>query len=119
MSSPTCQECGALIPEGAAWCPACSTGTLLPCPVCGEGVRESDELCAACETVFRQCSGLDCPACQTPLLKGACFCVGCGQKVDGSSPTAGTPLPRCPSCGEEQPSRRRYCVFCGVRIVGY
>lgn len=47
--------------------------------------------------------GRVCPNCQTPVLAGARFCMGCGQPLP----------PVCPNCGTEIPAGARFCMNCG------
>lgn len=112
----SCPSCGALLPEGAAWCPECGTGSTAPCPVCGVDVAEDEDYCWSCQTVFRALSGILCEQCRTPLLKGARFCVACGIKPEGVAMSGPIELEICPSCMRDLPQRRRHCIFCGHRL---
>ena len=66
-----CPQCGAGIPEGAAFCPECGTKM---------AVLETEEKAP------QQAEKLFCMNCGAQLLSGAKFCMTCGTKVEQEEP---------------------------------
>ena len=73
----TCALCGADVPAGAKFCPAC-----------GKNPRPSGRVCPGCGASV-PADGKFCPACGKPLA-----CAKCGAPLAGGK--------FCPSCGEAQ-----------------
>lgn len=49
---PTCAGCGAGVPAGAKFCPACGTPVEARCPSCSAVVDSTHRFCAACGTAL-------------------------------------------------------------------
>ena len=64
--------------HGSATGPApASVGSEMPCPACGEPVREDAQFCGSCGAKLT----LACPACGAGLRLGAKFCNNCGEAM--------------------------------------
>ncbi|MCC6266310.1 MAG: zinc ribbon domain-containing protein [Dehalococcoidia bacterium] len=84
----SCTSCGALIAEGAAFCPACGA---------------------------RQEPPVTCQSCGALVKLGARFCPSCGAST---APEAlpHPPVPAaCSSCGSELAPDARFCAACGAK----
>ena len=75
-----CAACGAALPPGAQFCPACGAGAASAgetvCPVCGKPVKQGN-FCLHCGALLKQ----SCQKCGKPLPAGAKFCPACGETV--------------------------------------
>lgn len=74
-----CKQCGAEIPAGAKFCPACGgkaeEDETVVCPNCGKTVPKA-KFCAECGHKFATV----CPKCGAEV-KGGKFCPECGEKL--------------------------------------
>jgi membrane protease subunit (stomatin/prohibitin family) len=89
--STPCSKCGALIPPGTRFCPAC-----------GNPVGAAPAAAAA--------GGPVCPKCNTPNAVGAKFCANCGASL-------APPAPRtCPKCQTQVTGSGKFCPNCGTAL---
>lgn len=77
-----CAKCGALVEEGAKFCPECgakvaSSSDMTVCPKCGTSVPSSAKFCSNCGTTL-SCT---CPKCGKSVPASAFFCPDCGSKI--------------------------------------
>ena len=83
-SGAVCGKCGASIPAGAAFCPAC--GAEKPaapaCPACGQPVQEGAEFCDKCGArLTKKADERFCPTCGAAIKSGNLFCPTCGTSL--------------------------------------
>lgn len=84
-----CQNCGASLKEGSAFCPGC--GTKVPqLPVAQSKV---------------------CTKCGASIDSSSAFCAKCGAPVPADEPAANL----CPNCGKELRPDVRFCPSCGCK----
>lgn len=73
-------KCGAILAEGAKFCPECGEKCLdnnqIICPSCGKAVAKA-KFCAECGHKFLT----DCPSCGAQVGENVKFCPECGQKL--------------------------------------
>jgi len=53
-----------------------------------------------------------CLKCNTPAQDEDLFCLSCGNKFGGGTPTQ----PKCPKCGTEAQSDDKFCLSCGQNL---
>ncbi len=75
-----CPKCGAVVPDGAKFCPGCgekiASGSF--CPACGAAVPAGAKFCPECG---QKIGAAACPKCGAELNAGAKFCPECGERV--------------------------------------
>ena len=79
-----CTKCGAIIPEGAAFCQRCgapkTTGPV--CSQCGAPLSPGASFCLRCGQPVQQAEPtITCPQCGAEAKQGAAFCLKCGAKL--------------------------------------
>ena len=87
-----CRNCGAALPDGAAFCPECGKALVQAAP--------AKKYCRSCGAALRP---------------GAAFCAQCGAKVNGAAPTKAAPAapapPKRTSAADPQPKSTRATDF--------
>jgi membrane protease subunit (stomatin/prohibitin family) len=78
-SEPTekCSKCGAMVKQGAKFCPECGNPMGNVCPSCGAAVKQGAKFCSECGHKFITV----CPSCGATVKQGAKFCPECGEKL--------------------------------------
>ncbi|MBE6506359.1 MAG: SPFH domain-containing protein [Methanocorpusculum parvum] len=75
-----CAKCGAVVPDGAKFCPGCgekqTSGSF--CPECGAAVPPGSKFCPECG---KKMGAAACPKCGAELAPGTKFCPECGEKI--------------------------------------
>ena len=89
-------------PQAPAAAPvAAPVGT--PCTKCGANVPSGSKFCPACGT--QQQTGMTCPKCNAQVPPGSKFCPACGQPMESACPKCGTKVAAgskfCPNCGSQ------------------
>ena len=84
-----CPKCGAMVPSGNRFCPAC--GAPMGAPAAAAG-------------------GPPCPKCGQPTAPGAKFCPACGASL------APPPPKTCPKCNASVPGSPKFCPNCGAPL---
>ncbi len=88
-SSP-CPKCGALVPAGTRFCPACGTpiggppaaaGGGPPCPKCGAATAPGQKFCPACGASLAPPPPRTCPKCAAVVTGTGKFCPNCGAAL--------------------------------------
>ncbi|MFZ0698846.1 MAG: SPFH domain-containing protein [Thermoplasmata archaeon] len=87
-SSP-CPKCGALVPAGNRFCPACGTPIGAapapaggpPCPKCGAATSVGQKFCPACGASLASPAPRTCPKCSTVVTGSGKFCPNCGAAL--------------------------------------
>jgi membrane protease subunit (stomatin/prohibitin family) len=88
-SSP-CPKCGALVPAGTRFCPACGTplggppgagGGGPPCPKCGAATSPGQKFCPACGASLAPPAPRTCPKCSAVVTGTGKFCPNCGAAL--------------------------------------
>ncbi len=93
-----CVRCGALVPAGSRFCPACGSpqDAPVPPPAAAGGA-------------------VPCPKCGTPVAAGAKFCPNCGNPMAAPPPP---PAPRaCAKCQAPIPPNVKFCPNCGAPVT--
>ncbi len=107
-----CPNCGADVPNGAAFCNACGARQQPPRPV---------------QTTV---SGIECPNCHSMIAEGNKFCTNCGapapQKPAQGPAESVSEAPEaekapeepavCPGCGEPVTEGSNFCTNCGAHL---
>jgi membrane protease subunit (stomatin/prohibitin family) len=86
-----CPKCGAMVPPGNRFCPACG---------------------AAMGAPAAQTGGPPCPKCGQPTAVGAKFCPSCGASL------APPPPKTCPKCNASYSGSPKFCPNCGAALGG-
>ncbi len=90
--STPCPKCGALVPPGSRFCPACgqtmapaaAAGASTPCPKCNTPIPAGSKFCPNCGApapVAGAAATRPCPKCQSPVPVGAKFCPNCAAPM--------------------------------------
>ncbi|MGD0719230.1 MAG: SPFH domain-containing protein [Thermoplasmata archaeon] len=88
-SSP-CPKCGALVPAGTRFCPACGTplggppgagGGGPPCPKCSAATSPGQKFCPACGASLAPPAPRTCPKCSAVVTGTGKFCPNCGAAL--------------------------------------
>ncbi len=90
--STPCPKCGALVPPGSRFCPACgqtmapaaAAGASTPCPKCNTPIPAGSKFCPNCGTPAPTPGAVatrPCPKCQSPVPVGAKFCPNCAAPM--------------------------------------
>ena len=97
-----CPNCGADVPNGAAFCNACGTRIAQPAQAQAAGV---------------------CPNCHAPVAPGNRFCTSCGTMIPaspaGDESEKAEPeqtAPTCPGCGAPVDADSKFCTNCGAKL---
>lgn len=130
-----CPSCGAGVPQGARFCPACGQAEpaasvtaqkkCAVCDRCGRPIPVGAQFCPSCGDRYNPC-----PACGADVPEGVAACPSCGGKMPfkcdcGASvapdarfcPSCGRALIKvCPSCGREVAEGESFCAGCGAKI---
>lgn len=131
-----CIHCGAVLPDGACFCPECGNKveSRKECPVCHAFVSAEDNYCMKCGANLisepdteESLNGSDnekihetvvvrCPKCGKILREEEKICPDCGTRL--SSDYSGPPvnMMQCPSCGATISDMNRVCPECGCRL---
>lgn len=126
----SCTSCGALIAEGAAFCPACGARQEPPatCQSCGALVKLGARFCPSCgastapEALPHPPVPAACSSCGSELAPDARFCAACGAKasqavarVEAPAVAPAAPVAEvCGSCGNALKHGARFCGKCGT-----
>jgi len=59
-----------------------------------------------------------CPYCNTEIIEGSKFCIGCGKPIDQPDFTPHNPVVNhlCPHCGRALRGNEIFCNYCGNKI---
>ncbi len=87
-SSP-CPKCGALVPPGTRFCPACGAAISAapapaggpPCPKCGAATAPGQKFCPACGASLAAPAPRTCPKCSAVVTGSGKFCPNCGAAL--------------------------------------
>lgn len=105
-----CPNCGAEVPNGAAFCSSCGTPMpQIPVQIPADSIK--------------------CPGCGALVKKGNRFCTSCGNKMDAPVMNEAAPVPQvefieepatvvhsCPNCGAVMDPDMAFCTECGTKL---
>jgi membrane protease subunit (stomatin/prohibitin family) len=88
-------------------------GASQPCPKCGALVPQGNRFCPACGAPLGAAAaqgGPPCPKCGQPTPAGVKFCPSCGASL------APAPPRKCPKCSADVPATSKFCPSCGTAM---
>ena len=88
--SAPCPKCGAMVPAGNRFCPACGNPMGGPAPAAAQGPP--------------------CPKCGQPTTVGVKFCPNCGASLAPAPPRT------CAKCGQSTTTTGKFCPNCGAAL---
>lgn len=90
-------------PQQQAPAPVTAMPSGTPCAKCGASVPAGSKFCPACGAL--QQAGTTCPKCNAIVPPGGKFCPACGQPMETACPKCGTKAAAgtkfCPNCGNQ------------------